>query len=377
MEQNFGERLKDYRRARNMTQQELADAIGVSNKTVSRWESEGGYPDVSMLVPLAKVLGVTVDDLLNGEKPVRTLTKEDWQSLLSFGFALGGGALFYLLDLFMPTLVCYLAYLGCMAYGVYLQKYYTYHSKWFLLSNLVMNGAVNLTLAFWAGGTLVPGLALQLQNVGALFALQATATATYAGQMLTQILLLFLPLVVTALVLTAVTQWLVCKKGGFFAGERLQVRLGKPLGRKLWGALIPLLALGYFGLFSTKMPLVALYRHQRLIFFALLVVLAVIFTLICLKKGDRRWIAPGWVLSLLCWGMTGLLDFQYWSSRVDKCVRKPEGIGLEPEIYWPVGRTTTGVVVFALVLAAVWVLACCVRARRVRADGDGSAGAGG
>ena len=52
MEQSFSERLKRYRKERNLTQQQLADALGVSNKSVSRWESGGGYPDVPLLVPL-------------------------------------------------------------------------------------------------------------------------------------------------------------------------------------------------------------------------------------------------------------------------------------------------------------------------------------
>ena len=77
MEPDFSERLKNYRRAKAMTQQDLADQLGVSNKTVSRWESGGGYPDVPLLVPLARALGVTVDDLLDGEKPIRTLTRAD------------------------------------------------------------------------------------------------------------------------------------------------------------------------------------------------------------------------------------------------------------------------------------------------------------
>ncbi len=41
MEQSFSDRLKQYRRDKNLTQQELADMLGVSNKTVSRWESGG------------------------------------------------------------------------------------------------------------------------------------------------------------------------------------------------------------------------------------------------------------------------------------------------------------------------------------------------
>lgn len=57
MEQSFSERLKRYRKERNLTQQQLADALGVSSKSVFRWESGGGYPDVPLLVPLARVLG--------------------------------------------------------------------------------------------------------------------------------------------------------------------------------------------------------------------------------------------------------------------------------------------------------------------------------
>lgn len=91
MEQGFSERLKRYRKEKNLTQQQLADALGVSNKSVSRWESGGGYPDLPLLVPLAKALGVTADDLLDEEKPVRALTRADWQGLLSFAFALGYG----------------------------------------------------------------------------------------------------------------------------------------------------------------------------------------------------------------------------------------------------------------------------------------------
>ena len=43
-EAGFAERLKRYRREKGMTQQELADELGVSNKTISRWESGGGTP---------------------------------------------------------------------------------------------------------------------------------------------------------------------------------------------------------------------------------------------------------------------------------------------------------------------------------------------
>ena len=45
-EQNFSERLKTFRKQKGLTQQQLADLLNVSNKSVSRWESMGGYPDI-------------------------------------------------------------------------------------------------------------------------------------------------------------------------------------------------------------------------------------------------------------------------------------------------------------------------------------------
>lgn len=145
----FAERLKRYRKQRDLTQQQLADALGASNKSVSRWESGGGLPDVGLLVPLARVLGVTVDDLLDEEKPVRALTRADWQGLLSFAFALGGGVLFYLLRLFSPLFVCYAGYLGCLAYGAWLQRYYARHSRWFWLGAAGMDLSVNLSVTLY------------------------------------------------------------------------------------------------------------------------------------------------------------------------------------------------------------------------------------
>ena len=50
-----------------MTQAELGERIGVSDKTVSKWETAKGLPDISLLQPLAQTLGVSVIELMNGE----------------------------------------------------------------------------------------------------------------------------------------------------------------------------------------------------------------------------------------------------------------------------------------------------------------------
>ena len=59
--------IKELREKRNMTQAELADRIGVSSKTVSKWETAKGLPDVSLLQPLAEALNISLIELMNGQ----------------------------------------------------------------------------------------------------------------------------------------------------------------------------------------------------------------------------------------------------------------------------------------------------------------------
>ena len=62
-----GGAIKALREARNLTQAELAEKIGVSSKTVSKWETAKGLPDITLLQPLASALGVSVIELMNGQ----------------------------------------------------------------------------------------------------------------------------------------------------------------------------------------------------------------------------------------------------------------------------------------------------------------------
>jgi len=62
-----GSYLAALRKDAGMTQQEVADRLGVSNKTISKWESGGGFPDIAILPALAELYGVTADDILAGE----------------------------------------------------------------------------------------------------------------------------------------------------------------------------------------------------------------------------------------------------------------------------------------------------------------------
>ena len=62
-----GETVKSLREKLGLTQAELAGRLSVSDKTVSKWETGKGYPDITLLEPLAGALGVTVTELLSGE----------------------------------------------------------------------------------------------------------------------------------------------------------------------------------------------------------------------------------------------------------------------------------------------------------------------
>lgn len=61
---DLGTKIADLRKKKGLTQAQLADLLNISNKTVSRWETGEGYPEITLLSPLARALGVTVDELL-------------------------------------------------------------------------------------------------------------------------------------------------------------------------------------------------------------------------------------------------------------------------------------------------------------------------
>ena len=63
-----GKFIAQLRKEKNMTQKELADKLGISDKTVSKWETGNGMPDVSLLQPLCEESSVNLNELLSGER---------------------------------------------------------------------------------------------------------------------------------------------------------------------------------------------------------------------------------------------------------------------------------------------------------------------
>ena len=80
MEMTIGKRIAALRREKNLKQDDLAQMLEVSPQAVSKWENDQTCPDISLLPKLAKILGVSVDELLSGKQelqPVVTLVPED------------------------------------------------------------------------------------------------------------------------------------------------------------------------------------------------------------------------------------------------------------------------------------------------------------
>lgn len=87
----FREKLQELRKQEKWTQEQLAERIHISRAAVSKWESGRGFPNIEALKNLARVFGVSVDQLLSGEELIR-VAEEDTKTLgsrmltLTFGF---------------------------------------------------------------------------------------------------------------------------------------------------------------------------------------------------------------------------------------------------------------------------------------------------
>ena len=72
----IGSFLKELRNEKNLTQENLAEKLGVSNRTVSRWETGSNMPDIGMLVEIAEFYDVSIPEIINGERKSENMDKE-------------------------------------------------------------------------------------------------------------------------------------------------------------------------------------------------------------------------------------------------------------------------------------------------------------
>ena len=84
MQLDLGQKIRELRRRDGRTQEALAEALGVTSQAVSRWEANGGYPDMEIIPSIANYFGISIDELFNFnlyemEKQVEAICKESWK----------------------------------------------------------------------------------------------------------------------------------------------------------------------------------------------------------------------------------------------------------------------------------------------------------
>ena len=146
----FNEKLVQLRKSRNMTQDELAEALYVSRAAVSKWESGRGLPSIDSLKDIAKFFSVSIDELLSGEKLLSLAEKENSSNTrkicnIIFGVADLLSFVLFVLPLYPSTIEGFVYSVGLLSY--------TETSKiniavyWVLFALLILSGAVKLIFA--------------------------------------------------------------------------------------------------------------------------------------------------------------------------------------------------------------------------------------
>ena len=101
--------IKTKRKELGLTQEELAQKLFVTEKAISRWETGRGTPDISLLIPLSKILKVDVNELLNGENNIDKIIKyNEINKKNKFNFQFKSIILFYILSIL--TFLIYLRF---------------------------------------------------------------------------------------------------------------------------------------------------------------------------------------------------------------------------------------------------------------------------
>ena len=76
-QKKFGSFLRELRKEKQLTQEQLAERFGVTSRSVSRWETDSNMPDLSILVELADFYDVDIRDIIDGERKGEDMNKEE------------------------------------------------------------------------------------------------------------------------------------------------------------------------------------------------------------------------------------------------------------------------------------------------------------
>lgn len=156
----MGSFMAALRKANGLTQQQVADKLNVSNKTVSKWECNDGYPEISMLPVIAELYSVSVDELLRGEKitkasdDVRSNTKNAERLKFLFEKAIVKFTNCSIISVVLSCSALIMAYMIC-------DVIYDYNVLWFGYAIILILCAVSIAVALIAYNNFVSGLQIE------------------------------------------------------------------------------------------------------------------------------------------------------------------------------------------------------------------------
>ena len=81
---NFAQKLKTLRKQLNLSQEQLAEKLGVSRQAITKWETDGGLPDIENLMAVAVLFSISMDDLLSEEKLIHSTSDYAFESVTEY-----------------------------------------------------------------------------------------------------------------------------------------------------------------------------------------------------------------------------------------------------------------------------------------------------
>ena len=153
----MGSFMAALRKANGLTQQQVADMLNVSNKTVSKWECNEGYPEISMLPVIAELYSVSVDELLRGEKMAKAFDEEktDVKSAERIKFLIEKAIVKFtnnsIVSIVLSGAALIMAYIIC-------DIIYNYNVLWFGYAIILILCAVSIAVSLIAVNNFISGL---------------------------------------------------------------------------------------------------------------------------------------------------------------------------------------------------------------------------
>ena len=122
MEYDIGSKIKAARLKKKMTQEQVAELLGVSRQTISNWENEKSYPDIISVIELSSLYSISLDDLLKGDERMMEHLEESTNVVKSNQKLIGAiilniitVILLITLSMFLPDKNYYLIMVFCLA----------------------------------------------------------------------------------------------------------------------------------------------------------------------------------------------------------------------------------------------------------------------